>query len=65
MVYKNQQDHPHQDNFSFEIENTNNMVVPNNIAQPIRDINFVRLPMKIELYKEVSSKIGLQWEVDW
>lgn len=41
MVYKNQQEHPQQDNFSFEIENTNNMVVPNNIAQPIRDINFV------------------------
>lgn len=53
-----------QSNFSFEIEQTNNMIVPTNVAQPIRDINFVRLPMKIELYREVAYKNSLKWEVD-
>ena len=54
MVYKNldekDNDRTQVSNFSFEIDQTNNMIVPNNVNQPIKEMNFVRLPDKMELY---------------
>ena len=66
MVYKNTEtaEPANQNNFSFEIDQTNQMYVPNNVAEPIWDLNFVRLPTKLDLYKEFQGKGGIKWEMD-
>ena len=52
-------------NFSIEIDATNNMIVPQNVAGPISNFNFVRLPNRMQLYKEViDTNQQLKWEVD-
>lgn len=67
MVYKkgdSEVDRSLGSNFSFEIDQTNNMIVPNNANAPIQKMNFVRLPNHMELYKEVGRGKGMHWKVD-
>ena len=49
IAYKNtvEETGNHNPNFSMEIDETNNMVVPRNISEPIQDLNFVSLPTNI------------------
>lgn len=53
MIYKNldKEDGKISD-FSFEIDNTNNMIVPKNSNDPIKNKRFVQLPHRVDLYKE-------------
>ena len=67
MVYKKNEcevDRSLGSNFSFEIDETNNMIVPNNVNAPIQHLNFVRLPNHMELYKESGRGKNMQWKVD-
>lgn len=66
MIYKNlDKDDGRVDDFSFEIDNTNNMIVPKNSGDPIKDKNFVQLPYREDLYKENELSNGnLQWVAD-
>lgn len=43
LVYKNldKENDRSLSNFSFEIDQTNNMVIPNNLEQPMNQLNFV------------------------
>ena len=55
-IYKNIDKDPDRTdklNFSIEIDATNNMIVPNNVSGPISGFNFVRLPNRMDLHKEV------------
>lgn len=49
IAYKNNEDEKKRQNpnFSIEIDETNNMVVPGNVKEPIKDLNFVSLPTNI------------------
>lgn len=54
-----------EDDFSFEIDNTNNMVVPKNSSNPIKDKKFVQLPHREDLYNENELSNGnIQWVAD-
>ena len=65
MVYKNIDKSDAQDDFSFEIDNTNNMIVPKNSNVPIKTKKFVQLPQREDLYKENELSDGqIQWTAD-
>lgn len=65
MIYKNldKQD-GNIENFSFEIDNTNNMAVPKNSEFAMKN-KFVQLPYREDLYKELEQSNGqLKWVED-
>lgn len=66
MIYKNLDKNDGKiDDFSFEIDNTNNMIVPKNSKDPIKIKKFVQLPHNEDLYKETERSDGrLQWIAD-
>ena len=66
MIYKNlDKDDGKVEDFSFEIDNTNNMIVPKNSNDPIKQKKFVQLPYNEDLYKEMENSSGkLQWVAD-
>ena len=66
MIYKNLDKQDGQaDDFSFEIDNTNNMIVPKNSDAPIRTKKFVQLPYCEDLYQENELSNGnIQWRAD-
>jgi hypothetical protein len=66
MIYKNldKEDGKISD-FSFEIDNTNNMIVPKNSNAPIKNKKFVQLPHRVDLYKEQECSDGkVKWVED-
>jgi hypothetical protein len=66
MIYKNlDMQGAQDDDFSFEIDNTNNMIVPKNSSDPIKDKKFVQLPHREDLYHENELSNGnIQWKAD-
>lgn len=66
MIYKNlDREDGKIDDFSFEIDNTNNMIVPKNSSDPIKNKRFVQLPYREDLYKENEMSNGkIQWVAD-
>ena len=66
MIYKNlDKQYGNTEDFSFEIDNTNNMIVPNNSSNPIKNKKFIQLPWREDLYKETELSNGnLQWIAD-
>jgi len=66
MIYKNlEKDDCPSNDFSFEIDNMNNMIVPKNSDAPFKNKNFVQLPNREDLYKEnETSKGKIQWIAD-
>lgn len=66
MIYKNlDKQYGNINDFSFEIDNTNNMIVPKNSNNPIKNKRFIQLPCREDLYKEKELSNGnLQWIED-
>lgn len=66
MIYKNLDKVDNKnDDFSFEIDNTNNMIVPKNSSLPTKNKKFVQLPQREDLYTEQELSNGnLQWIAD-
>lgn len=66
MIYKNLDKVDNKnDDFSFEIDNMNNMIVPKNSSLPTKNKKFVQLPQRVDLYKENELSNGqLQWIED-
>jgi hypothetical protein len=61
MIYKNKEksDEVQMNDYSFEIEHYNNLVVPKNMNEPIQNLNFVQLPNREDLYLESHSNCGV------
>ncbi|CAI2374326.1 unnamed protein product [Moneuplotes crassus] len=66
MIYKNlDKEEGKCEDFSFEIDNTNNMLVPKNSNAPIKTKNFIQLPNREDLYVEQEGSDGNpQWVAD-